>query len=1297
VFEHVPDDPTSLPSSLISVLFEDSSQQLWIGTTWNGGLTLYDNTTERFKRMPRKPDSGGIRGSNVRAIVEDHEGVLWIGTELALNWFDPHTYTSRSFGFSPQVLDNGNPPPIRALEVDHDNQVWVGTEKGLFVFDRTSQELLPWQGFGPDAATVSTAAVWDLLEDTSDAFWVATMGSGLFRLEPQTRQATAFVPSEADPTSLSHLRVRCLAEDRGGLIWIGTENGGLNTLDPTTGEFRHYLPDITNPHSLSSASIWTLLVDDRDMVWLGTYNSGLNFVIPFGRVFDHITAHANGLPDPHVASVLEDTDGTLWVGTDGGGLHRFDGRTGDITSYRHDPEDSSSIGSDAVLTLFEDSRGTLWLGGWGAGLCRFDKRTARVTRYLHDSADSQPLSANDVWRIASIPTGELVVASQAGVDLFDPAGEEFTRLADRYPGAGEPSTVAIATDHEHNLWLAGAEYAQYINLTTGEVTTYHHDPENPSSLGRGWVVAVLVDSRGNVWLGTESGLNCLSAQTREMRRFTEADGVRWRSVSNILEDDSGNIWISSAEGLCRLTGAVAQPDRLDVLSFDQRDGLQGQGFTRGAAFHSPTGRFYLGGPDGLTCFSPDMIRRNPYPPPVVLTDLKIGGTSLVPGTDDDVLPQSITQTDALTLSYRHTVIRFEFAALNYFIPQKNLFQYQLDGFDKSWSAPSSQHQATYTNLPDGHYVFRVRAANNDGVWNEGGIALQLKVTPPYYKSLWFRICTVLLIMLVPVLGYRRRVQRIKARSRLLADEVAARTTELAQLNEELERRVTHRTAELEAEKERLAITLRSIGEGVIATDMVGKVILMNAVAENLTGWSQAEATGHDLEEVFQARDPKTRQAQPDPAQTVLANEPSLTPLAEGLLISRGGNEALVAATTAPIRDHTESIIGVVVVFRDITGRRKLEQQLQNAEKLEALGILAGGIAHDFNNLLTGIFGQIDVASHTSNPAKARDNLTKAVSVLNKARSLTGQLMTFSRAGQPVKTPLGLANILHNSVRFALSGSNVNAEMQVADNLWPCEGDEGQINQVIDNLVLNARQAMPDGGTITVTADNVHVPDEVKLPIAAGRYVRVRIGDQGPGIPASHRSRIFEPFFTTKATGTGLGLATTYSIIQKHSGYIDVESDTGAGTSFAIYLPASADAASAQQEQPRDQQPPRARILVLDDDEGVRETMNDILQLLECDTVITATGEEAIAAFSRARDAEAPFDLAILDLTLPGGMNGIEVLSRLRQIDPSTKAVVSSGYSGDPAMADPHAHGFIDRLTKPYTISELSSLLTRLLS
>jgi PAS domain S-box-containing protein len=359
-------------------------------------------------------------------------------------------------------------------------------------------------------------------------------------------------------------------------------------------------------------------------------------------------------------------------------------------------------------------------------------------------------------------------------------------------------------------------------------------------------------------------------------------------------------------------------------------------------------------------------------------------------------------------------------------------------------------------------------------------------------------------------------------------------------------------AAIAEEKERLAVTLRSIGDGVITTDTRGAIVIMNSVAEELTGWTQAEAEGKPLDAVFNTVSEATRERCSSSVERVLSTGRIVELASHALLVSRQGTERLIADSGAPITDRDGKTIGVVLVFRDITEKQRVSEVMQRAAKLDALGILAGGIAHDFNNLLTGIFGYVELARARSSDEQVLEYLDGTLAAMNRARSLSMQLLTFAKGGAPAQKRTQMIPLIRETVQFALSGAGVSCQFSLPDDLWTCHVDRNQIAQVIDNIVINAQQAMPYGGFLEVAARNVFA-DEGRLPaLTRGNYVKLSIKDQGIGISKDVLPRIFDPFYTTKTKGHGLGLATCYSIVSRHGGCIEVESELGKGSLFHVY-------------------------------------------------------------------------------------------------------------------------------------------------
>ncbi|MDB6065248.1 MAG: multi-sensor hybrid histidine kinase [Pedosphaera sp.] len=503
---------------------------------------------------------------------------------------------------------------------------------------------------------------------------------------------------------------------------------------------------------------------------------------------------------------------------------------------------------------------------------------------------------------------------------------------------------------------------------------------------------------------------------------------------------------------------------------------------------------------------------------------------------------------------------------------------------------------------------------------------------------------------------------------------------------------------LEAEKERLAVTLYSIGDGVITTDTDGRVLSLNKVAEEMTGWAQTEALGKPVAGFFHVIQEQTRETRENPVETVLETGLPLSSGGLGILMARDGRERMIADSASPIRNHDGCVIGVVVVFRDITEKQKSEAELLKESKLESVGLLAGGIAHDFNNILQGILGNLSLARMNAHSTeKMLERLAGVEKSAMRAKDLTQQLVMFARGGAPIRKQLHLSNTVKDAALFALHGSNVHCEFSLPGDIWPVEVDEGQFRQVINNIVLNAVQSMAEGGKMAVRSENVEFTGVVVPPLIAGKYVKISIKDHGTGIHPEHLPRIFDPYFTTRKHARGLGLASAYSVIRKHDGQINVDTAVGRGSTFQIYLPASlkiVETVNPDAEQRKFFG--QGRVLVMDDEVDILTLVREILQIMGYDVEVAKDGAEALERYMTAKKAGNPFSVVVMDLTVPEGMGGKEAIRRLKELDPEVKAIVSSGYSYDPVMANFQEFGFSGVIPKPYVMEELGRVINEVI-
>jgi len=497
-------------------------------------------------------------------------------------------------------------------------------------------------------------------------------------------------------------------------------------------------------------------------------------------------------------------------------------------------------------------------------------------------------------------------------------------------------------------------------------------------------------------------------------------------------------------------------------------------------------------------------------------------------------------------------------------------------------------------------------------------------------------------------------------------------------------------------EEYLRIMLRSIKEGVIATDMDGNITQMNSTAEELTGWDIKEAKGKKICQVLKVEEPEGKGPIMEEMVQKVLREGELRYISDYLILtSREGRYYYISCNGSLIKDEKGKLRGVVFVFRDETEKHRIEEEQLKMKKLESIGILAGGIAHDFNNILVGLFGNLELARLKISPRhRAYPHLKTAFFALEKAKNLANQLLTFARGGDPILDSVDIKDLIEDTVRFHLSGSSIKAHFHLSEDLWKIKGDKNQLSQVIANLVINAKEAMQVGGNLYIEAVNI----EEEMEGGSGKpLVKISIRDEGCGIPEEYLDKIFDPYFSTKKMGSGLGLSIVYSIIKKHHGRIWVESEEGKGSTFYILLPADprpsqGDTKRKDLQREKGETHDSCYVLLMDDEEMIREVASELLRELGCRVETARDGEEAIEKYMKEKQRGTPFDIVIMDLTIPGGMGGRQAGERLLQMDPTAKIIVTSGYSTDPVLAQFKRYGFKGRLVKPFRLEDLKEVL-----
>jgi len=756
VYKNDPNDPGSLSSNFLQDLTEDNEGYLWVATST--GVNRFDPRTERCTRYLHDPDNRDtLGGASVKSVIQDGHGYLWFGTEdSGLDKLDPRRGTFTHYRNDSEGRFVGR---ITQVIVDGRGDIWFTGERGLFHVDQQSGRVTRRP---PASNALSADSVY---EDAAGDLWLLANSpvAGLVRYDRRTEQLTTYPLAQrasgslASTTSGGSLNGILAADGEDGL-WVPSSEG-LAYFDRRARRFTHrFRHDEFNPYSLDSNAIFSVYQDRGGGLWVGTENAGLN-ILNFRQwqfvPHMHRPADPSSLSPGRVKAILEDPDGVVWVGLFPRALDRLDRKTGQIIHYLPREGNEKTLGPGTnVNSLYRDPAGRLWVGGGGGGLVRLDERTGRFRHYRHDAGDPNSLISNNVYTIYGDRSGQMWLGLEGGISRFDPARDNFVN----YTVPDNPDSLAstvwvIHQDRSGTLWAGtwGGVLIRFDEQAKSFVR-YAPDSRDPHRLNGGGINTILEDRSGTLWVGAFDGLYRFDRQKETFTRYTESQGLPSSTIRCILEDGVGTLWLSTQKGISRF-----DPRRETFRNYDVSDGLQSDEFSTGC-YQAPDGEMFFGGSNGFNAFFPENVRDNPYVPPVVITSFKIFNKP-VPIGDKSVLKRAIPYVDSLALSYRDNIFSFEFAALSYANSHKNRYRYKLENFDSYWNeVGSKQRLATYTNLDPGKYVFRVQGSNSDGVWNQEGVSLPILITPPWWKTNWFRALFAVALLTLLWAAYQWRVR-----------------------------------------------------------------------------------------------------------------------------------------------------------------------------------------------------------------------------------------------------------------------------------------------------------------------------------------------------------------------------------------------------------------------------------------------------------------------------------------------------------------------------------------------------------
>lgn len=746
IFKQQSGNPNSISGNNISCLLSDSKDRLWVGTTNN--LNLYNRLTGQFKHFLLLPNNHTGQNNNlIRCIYEDQEHQIWVGTQKGLYVLkDSPNASFKEF----KLNKKGNTsliPDVRTIVEDFRGDLWIGTtDKIIRVSNNFSDQLVQEYDIFAPGKSVEDLIPTSLAEDENHTIWLGTMGSGVLRCTEGAQKFEVVASASMSASKLPHDYVRKIHATRKGSIWVGTQQG-LSEMNIKTGKIITYQHDPAVKYSLSQNSIYDIFTDQSGNLWVGTYYGGVN--ISYAKNTPFTVVQANGKPEGLgsnvVSSIYNETDKGLWIGTDAGGISFKNNTSENYLHYRYSVSDPNSLGSNLVKCIFKDSDNNIWVGTHGGGLNLLNQNRTGFIRFKKNNNNSASINSNDIMSIAEDAAGKLWLATENnGLSCLDKKTKKITSYHPDSSGERNLRSKflsSILIDRTGNIWLASEVGLLYKKLGDTHFNPYTYSFKDGARIPEGEPVRSLYeDSRKKVWIGTATqGIYTLQPGNNHLVHHSVKSGLPSNNIKGMIEDLEGNMWITTDNGLCKFDQQTNS-----FIAFNVYDGLPGNDFTSNSFFKNKEGKLYVGSLNGLIQFDPKTIEKNDEKNNIAFISLKVGGEQINPTTHPDIVKGNISEIDQINLSHDDNVFTIEFSLLNFIKPNKNQYLYKLDGFESDWKFTNTG-SVTYTNLPAGTYNLLVKAANNDGIWNEHYSAITIVVSPPFWNTWWAYIIYFLLI------------------------------------------------------------------------------------------------------------------------------------------------------------------------------------------------------------------------------------------------------------------------------------------------------------------------------------------------------------------------------------------------------------------------------------------------------------------------------------------------------------------------------------------------------------------------